>query len=88
MHMGGWGFTADAAGELTALHQGPGPLAGGEGRCAVPINPAPRLLAFRTSSLSPRASDLRAPNLLLNHGPSEPSYATEAVHEKYRPPAR
>jgi len=54
------------------------PLAGGEraaARCPFPkLHTHSQLFGLRASDL--RASQLRAPNLLLNQGPSEPCYST------------
>jgi len=51
-------------------YRAPRPLAG------VSPEPHPRFQPFGLQALALRASQLRAPNLLLNQGPSEPCYAT------------
>jgi len=75
-HQNSWrlGLTGAAYGSFS------GPLDGGTGtRWPIPKLHTP-LLAFRASgSAALRASQLRAPNLLLNQGPSEPCYTTGAV---------
>ena len=60
------------ASKLLTSPQNPGPLAGGEGLAAPTQNPAPTLSP--SGSFGPQ---LRAPNLLLNQGPSEPCYASD-----------